>query len=90
MPSEFVPSQDLSRLSIRMQTAVGSDLTETDKLIKKAEDIVAARPEVTRISRFVGGFGGRVNQGQPVRDPRPAAGAQAGPGRAVRPSCAAS
>ncbi len=63
MPSEFVPSQDLSRLSIRMQTAVGSDLTETDKLLKKAEDIVAARPEVIQLSSFVGGFGGGVNQG---------------------------
>jgi hydrophobe/amphiphile efflux-1 (HAE1) family protein len=63
MPSEFVPSQDLSRLSIRIQTAVGSDLTETDKLLKKAEDIVAARPEVIQLSSFVGGFGGGVNQG---------------------------
>ena len=63
MPAEFVPSQDLSRLSIRMQTAVGSDLTETDKLIRKAEDIVVARPEVTQLYGFVGGFGGGVNQG---------------------------
>ncbi len=63
MPAEFVPSQDLSRLSIRMQTAVGSDLTETDKLIQKAEDIVAQRPEVIQLFGFVGGFGGGVNQG---------------------------
>jgi multidrug efflux pump len=63
MPAEFVPSQDLSRLSIRMQTAVGSDLTETDKLIQKAEDIVVKRPEVTQLFGFVGGFGGGVNQG---------------------------
>jgi len=63
LPAEFVPSQDLSRLSIRIQTAVGSDLTETDKLIKKAEDIVAARPEVTQLYGFIGGFGGSVNQG---------------------------
>jgi multidrug efflux pump len=63
MPAEFVPSQDLSRLSIRMQTAVGSDLTETDKLIQKAEDIVVKRPEVTQLYGFVGGFGGGVNQG---------------------------
>jgi multidrug efflux pump len=63
MPSEFVPSQDLSRLSIRVQTAVGSDLSETDKLLRKAEDIVAARPEVIQLSSFVGGYGGGVNQG---------------------------
>ncbi|HEX2695137.1 MAG TPA: efflux RND transporter permease subunit, partial [Acidobacteriota bacterium] len=63
MPAEFVPSQDLSRLSIRMQTAVGSDLTETDKLIQKAEDIVVRRPEVTQLYGFVGGYGGGVNGG---------------------------
>jgi hydrophobe/amphiphile efflux-1 (HAE1) family protein len=63
MRAEFVPSQDLSRLSIRMQTAVGSDLTETDKLIQKAEDIVVKRPEVTQLYGFIGGFSGGVNQG---------------------------
>jgi len=63
MPAEFVPSQDLSRLAIRMQTAVGSDLTETDRLIKMAEDIVVRRPEVVRLSGHVGGWGGGVNQG---------------------------
>jgi multidrug efflux pump len=64
MPAEFVPSQDLSRLSIRMQTAVGSDITETDQLLRKAEDIVVARPEVIQLSGHVGGFGGGgINQG---------------------------
>jgi len=63
MPSEFVPSQDLSRMGIRLQTAVGSDLSETDKLVQKAEAVVAARPEVTRVYCFVGGFGGQVNGG---------------------------
>ena len=63
MPAEFVPSQDLSRLSVRLQTAVGSDLTETDKLVLKAEDIVVKRPEVIQLFGFVGGFGGGVNQG---------------------------
>jgi multidrug efflux pump len=63
MPSEFVPSQDLSRLMIRLQTAVGSDLSETDKLIQKAEAIVSGRPEVTQLYGFIGGFGGQVNGG---------------------------
>ena len=40
MPSEFVPSQDQSRLNVRLQTAVGSDLEETDKLLKRAEAFV--------------------------------------------------
>lgn len=63
LPSEFVPSQDQSRLMLRLQTAVGSDINETDKLIKKAEDIVREDPNVTRIFCSVGGFGGGVNSG---------------------------
>jgi len=54
MPSEFVPSQDLSRMSIRVQTAAGADITETSKLMQRAEDIVARRPEVIQIFMNVG------------------------------------
>ncbi|MDP2915126.1 MAG: efflux RND transporter permease subunit [Candidatus Aminicenantes bacterium] len=54
MPSEFVPSQDLSRMSIRVQTAAGADITETSKLMQRAEDIVARRPEVVQIFMNVG------------------------------------
>jgi multidrug efflux pump subunit AcrB len=64
LPAEFVPSQDLSRVSVRLQTAVGSDITETGKLIQKAEAIVASRPEVIQLFTNVGGMGGGgVNQG---------------------------
>ncbi len=64
LPSEFVPSQDQSRLMIRVQTAVGSDLLETDQLFRKAEEILSSRPEVTRCFAVVGGFGGSgVNSG---------------------------
>jgi len=64
LPSEFVPSQDQSRIMIRMMTAVGSDITETDKLLIKAEDVVRPHPEVSQIFSFVGGMGGGgVNSG---------------------------
>jgi multidrug efflux pump subunit AcrB len=64
MPSEFVPSQDVSRLSIRLQTAVGSDINEASALIQKAENVVASRPEVQEMFTNVGGFGGGgVNSG---------------------------
>jgi len=64
LPAEFVPSQDQSRLSVRLQTAVGSDLTETDGLFRRAEEIVGRHPEVARIFTVVGGFGGgAVNSG---------------------------
>ncbi len=64
LPAEFVPSQDLSRILVRFQTAVGSDITETDKLMQKAETTIADHPEVIRIFSFVGGMGGSgVNMG---------------------------
>jgi len=63
MPSEFVPSQDVSRLSIRLQTAVGSDINEASALIQKAENVVASRPEVQEMFTSVGGYGGGVNSG---------------------------
>jgi multidrug efflux pump len=65
LQSEFVPSQDQSRLTVRLQTAVGSSLDETNRLFKRAEDFLATRPEVTRIFAVVGGGGGSgVNSGQ--------------------------
>ncbi len=57
LPMEFVPSQDQSRLMVRLQTAVGSDLEETDKLFRRAEEFVRQRPEVQRAFSIVGGFG---------------------------------
>ncbi len=64
MPSEFVPSQDQSRLNVRLQTAVGSDLEETDTLLKRAEAFVMSRPEVSRVFLVVGSFrGGNINSG---------------------------
>jgi len=63
MPSEFVPSQDQSLIMVRLQTAIGSSLNETDRLVKRAEAILAAKPEVTRMFGAVGGWGGSVSQG---------------------------
>lgn len=64
LPSEFVPSQDQSRIMVRIQTAVGSDITETDGLLIKAEEVVNRHPEVVQTFSFVGGMGGGgVNSG---------------------------
>jgi multidrug efflux pump len=64
LPGEFVPSQDQSRLMVRLQTAVGSSLEETDRYFKRAETFVNSRPEVNRAFAVVGGFGGGgVNTG---------------------------
>lgn len=58
LPREFVPSQDQGRLIVRMQTAVGSSLEETDAVFKPAEEFIDGRPEVARALSIIGGFGG--------------------------------
>jgi hydrophobe/amphiphile efflux-1 (HAE1) family protein len=64
LPSEFVPSQDQSRLMVRLQTAVGSDLSESDRVFQRAEEFLQKRPEVNRVFGVIGGFGGgQVNTG---------------------------
>jgi hydrophobe/amphiphile efflux-1 (HAE1) family protein len=55
MPAEMVPSQDQSRLLVRLQTAVGSSLEETDRLFQKAEAFVNNHPAVARAYVVVGG-----------------------------------
>jgi multidrug efflux pump subunit AcrB len=63
MPSEFVPSQDQSRVMVRIQTAVGSNIQETDQLFKDVEKIISEQPEVLRSYAVVGGFGGGSTSG---------------------------
>ncbi|HEX5099129.1 MAG TPA: efflux RND transporter permease subunit [Polyangiaceae bacterium] len=64
LPGEFVPSQDQSRLMVRLQSAVGSSLEEMDGLMKKAEGIVNSRPEVMRSFAVIGSSSGAaVNTG---------------------------
>jgi multidrug efflux pump len=58
LPSEFVPSQDQSRLMIRLQTAVGANLEETDRVFRRAENYLMEQKEVVRVFGSVGGFGG--------------------------------
>jgi multidrug efflux pump len=57
LPSEFVPSQDQSRLMVRVQTAVGSNIAETDQLFRKLEAIVMKQPEVIHVFAIVGAGG---------------------------------
>jgi multidrug efflux pump len=63
LPREMVPSQDQSRLMLRLQTAVGSDLSETDRLMRRTEAFLLAMPEVQRVFGVTGGFSGAVNSG---------------------------
>ncbi|HUD73368.1 MAG TPA: efflux RND transporter permease subunit [Dongiaceae bacterium] len=63
MRRELVPSQDLSRFMMRLQTPVGSSVDYTDRLTQRAEAFLASRGEVYRYFTVVGGFGqgGDVN-----------------------------
>jgi len=63
LPAEFVPSQDLSRLSVRIQTAVSSDISESARLLQKADEVIGSHPEVIGQFSNIGGFGGGVNSG---------------------------
>ena len=55
IPQEFVPSQDQSRLSVRITTAVGANLQATDALTRRAEAWLDTRPEVVDVISNVGG-----------------------------------
>ncbi len=50
---EFVPSQDQSRLAVRLTTAVGTTLDETDSFAQRAEKILEERPEVAGVMTSV-------------------------------------
>jgi multidrug efflux pump subunit AcrB len=54
LPGEFVPSQDQSRLMVRLQTAVGSSLEETNAIFHEAERVVYQNQDVDRGFAVVG------------------------------------
>ena len=47
--TEFVPAQDQSRLDVRIQTETGTSVQAAAPLLQRAEQKLAARPEVTRV-----------------------------------------
>jgi HAE1 family hydrophobic/amphiphilic exporter-1 len=60
---EFIPSQDMSRFTVRFQTPVGTSLDATDRYFRQIESFLIARPEVLLFAGNVGG-GSDVNSGQ--------------------------
>jgi hydrophobe/amphiphile efflux-1 (HAE1) family protein len=53
LKQEMVPSQDQSRLQVRLTTTIGSNLDETDGLVKKAEDVLMKHPELIRVQSTI-------------------------------------
>ena len=74
LPQEFVPSQDMSRFTIRFQTPVGTSLDATDRYFSRIESFLVSRPEVLLFSGGIGGYGGSdVNTGNAfvnMKEPR--------------------
>ncbi|PWB75926.1 MAG: AcrB/AcrD/AcrF family protein [Holophagae bacterium] len=69
---EFIPSQDMSRFTLRFQTPVGTSLDATDRYFRQLEAFLISRPEVTLFAGSVGG-GSAVNSGQAyvnLKEPR--------------------
>jgi hydrophobe/amphiphile efflux-1 (HAE1) family protein len=60
IPQEFVPSQDQSRLSVRLTTSVGSNLKATDALVRVAESFLVNRPEVVDVMANVSNGSGSL------------------------------
>ena len=61
---EFLPSQDMSMILVRLQTPEGSSIVFTDERFKRAEAFLTSRPEVDGYFAVIGGFGGGdVNSG---------------------------
>ena len=66
---EFIPSQDMSRFTIRFQTPVGTSLDATDRYFRQIESFLTSRPEVTLFAGNVGGSD--VNAGQAYVNMKP-------------------
>jgi len=62
---ELTPSQDLSRLQIRVQTPASASIDVTDAAMRACEEILLARPEVENVFMSIGGgpSQGLVNAG---------------------------
>ena len=58
--TEFVPSQDQSRLNVRVQTETGTSIVAAGPLLARAEQRLAARPEVARVLTTLSGSQGSI------------------------------
>lgn len=55
VPKEFVPPQDQSRLMVRVETQIGTDLATTDAMTKRVEAALLKHPEVKSYLSNIGG-----------------------------------
>ncbi len=60
LPTEFVPTQDQSRLDVRLQTAPGTSLEAAEPILSRAEAWLMDQPEVARVLTTLTGSNGNV------------------------------
>ena len=53
LKQELVPSQDESRLHVRLDTVAGADLAETDRLTRRVEAILGTHEEIAVVLTFI-------------------------------------
>lgn len=52
--TEFMPSQDQEMIIVKVKLPVGTDIEETDRVVRMAEEIMLAQPEFTILSSQIG------------------------------------
>lgn len=67
LQQEMVPSQDQSRVQVNISTTTGADLDESDRIARRAENILLAHDEITRVQTTVSV--GRVSMSVTMVDP---------------------
>src|SRR5690606_28216346 len=61
IPTEFIPSQDQSRLNVRIMTDAGTTPSAAAPLLERAEQRVAAHPEIDRMLVTLQGSTGQMS-----------------------------
>jgi hydrophobe/amphiphile efflux-1 (HAE1) family protein len=61
LPTEFVPTQDQSRLEVRLQTAPGTSLESAEPILSRAEAWIKDQPEVLRTLTTLTGSNGNMS-----------------------------
>ncbi|HSO37909.1 MAG TPA: efflux RND transporter permease subunit [Labilithrix sp.] len=60
IPTEFIPTQDQSRLNVRLQTEAGTTPAAAAPLIARAEDKLAKHPEIASMLSTLQGSSGQI------------------------------
>ncbi|TGK20722.1 efflux RND transporter permease subunit [Leptospira fluminis] len=63
LKKEFIPPQDMGRFVIRAKMPIGSSIFRTNEAMRKVEEYLISRPEITKYMSNIGGMGGTESNG---------------------------